>query len=215
MAEAIAAISIVSSIFSLVTFGSDVIKRLSEFRSNVRDLPDCFFHISIQLPLLVDVAQRLYDQAKQDELGIATQKALMPVIQGLYKEVKKLDDVLRKVLPSVRASNWERGIKAVKSIGVQKEVEGFAAVLRDYVSNLTAFQATHNGDLIRDLLILLKDHGLTSPSVEMSMSRKPAWMVMYDTDEDFIGRDKIIEKIRLQFKDQRRRVAIAGIGGVG
>ena len=215
MAEAIAAISIVSSILSLVTFGDTVIKRLNEFMSNVQDLPECFSHISIQLPLLVDVAQRLYEQGKQDEIGAPTQRALLPVIQGLCTEIKKLDDVLQRVLPSAKASTWQKGVKAIKSIGLQKDVEGFAAVIRDYVSNLTAFQATHNGDLIRDLSILLKNQGLTTSTVALPASSKAVWMVMYDIDEDFIGRDGIIETIQLQFEGQRRRVAVAGIGGVG
>jgi hypothetical protein len=44
--------------------------------------------------------------------------------------------------------------------------------------------------------------------------RKPYFMVRYQTDDDFIGREEIMEEISQRFK-RKNRVAIAGMGGVG
>ena len=215
MAEAWVAINLASSILTLIEFGAKVVKRLDEFKTNVNNLPQSFSHISAQLPLLVDIANRLHAQACQDELNATTRCALVPVVKGLTGEIQNLDAVLLKVLPAARASTWEKGVKAVKSFAAQKSVDEFAAVIRDYVTNLTAFQATHNADLIRSLVSLIKDHSSIPPAFEPIKTRKPLWMISYDSDDHFVGRDEVIEAIRRQFEDGKCRVALTGIGGVG
>jgi hypothetical protein len=127
----------------------------------------------------------------------------------------QLDSVLVKVLPSAKASTWEKGIKAVRSLKAQKTVDDFASVIDRYISNLTVYQTTHNGDLIKTLIKLIE--GMNSPQlqdVQVAPPRKPYFMVRYQTDEDFIGREEIVEEIRRRF-GRKNRVAIAGIGGVG
>lgn len=157
MAEAIAVIGFVSAIASLADYGEKLIKRLNEFRRNVRDLPQSFLHISVQLPLLVDIIRRLHDQSKQGELSPDTQNLLEPVLDCVSQEIRKLDAVLGKILPSADASAWEKSVKALKSVGAQKDVDEFAAIIRDYVASLAAFQTTHNSDLIRRLGVFLTE----------------------------------------------------------
>ena len=162
MAEAIAVIGFVSAIASLADYGEKIVKRLNEFRKNVRELPQSFLHISVQLPLLVDIIHRLHDQSKQGELTPDTQNLLEPVLDCLSQEIQKLDAVLGKILPSVDASAWEKSVKALKSVGAQKDVDEFAAIIRDYVASLTAFQTTHNSDLIRRLGVFLTEQSSLS-----------------------------------------------------
>ena len=157
MAEAIAVIGFISVVATLADCGERIVKRLNEFRRNAKELPQSFLHISIQLPLLVDIIHRLHDQSKKGELTPETENLLKPVLDGLYQEVQKLDAVLGKILPSADASTWEKSVKALKSVGAQKDVDEFAAVIRDYVANLTAFQTTHNSDLIRRLAVFLAE----------------------------------------------------------
>ena len=40
-------------------------------------------------------------------------------------------------------------------------------------------------------------------------------MLEYDSDEDFIGRDEIMNAIETRFAARVNRVAVTGIGGVG
>jgi hypothetical protein len=214
MAEAIAVISFVSAVWSLADFGMGVVKRLNEFKTNVHDLPQTFLHISDQLPLLIDTVNRLHDQAKDGHLSPQTEKALGPVVEGVHAQLTQLDSVLVKVLPSAKASTWEKGLKVVRSLKAQKTVDNFASVIDRYVSNLTAYQTTQNGDLIKTLINLIER--MNSPQlqgVQVAPPRK-LFMVRYQTDEDFIGREEIMEEIRRRF-GRKNRVAIAGIGGVG
>lgn len=212
MAEAIAVIGFVSAVWSLADHGTKVVKRLNEFRANVRDLPQSLIHISDQLPLLIDTVNRLHNQSRDGNLSSATEKALQPVVNGIHAQVVKLDSLLAKVLPSAKASTWEKGLKAVKSVGYQKAVDEFAEVIDRYVLNLAAYQTTFNGELIKTLISLIEQRSSQQP--QMVQPRKPCFMVRYQTDADFIGRDNLMEDIKQGFKT-KNRVVIAGISGVG
>jgi hypothetical protein len=212
MAEAIAVISFVSSVCSLVDFGTRVVKRLNEFRTNVHGLPQTFLHISDQLPLLIDTVNLLHRQANDGHLSPQAEIVLRPVVEGILAQLTQLDSVLVKVLPSAKASTWEKGIKAVRSLKTQRTVDDFASVIDRYVSNLTIYQTTHNSDLIKTLIERMNSSQLHD--VQVAPRRKPYFMVRYQTDEDFIGRGEIMEEIRRRF-GRENRVAIAGMGGVG
>jgi hypothetical protein len=106
-------------------------------------------------------------------------------------------------------------------------VEGFASVIDRYISNLTVYQTTHNGDLTKNLIDLVERTNLQRPQVaqatqatratqitQATVPRKPYFMVRYETDEDFTGRGDIIEEIGQKF-ESRGWVAIAGMGSVG
>jgi hypothetical protein len=214
MAEAVAIISFVSAVSSLADYGWRVVRRLNEFRKTVNDLPQCFHHISVQLPLLVEIVEHFRRQAQDEDLSPKIEEVLSPVVEGLRKEITKLDAVLLKVLPSANASTWEKSIKAIKSVAVEKTVEDFASVIRDYVSSLTTYQMTQNSDELKLLAGMLKDQTL-APSTRQSLPRKPIWMMTYDSEEHFVGRDQTMNEIKRQFDMGRSRVAITGIGGVG
>lgn len=155
MAEAIV-VSLVSAVWSLADFGTQVVKRLNEFRTNVRDLPQSLIHISDQLPLLIDTVNRLHNRANDGNLSSATEQALHPVVNGIHAQVTKLGSILAKVLPSARLSTWEKGLKAIKSLGYHKAVDEFASVIHRYVLNVAAYQTTFNGELIKTLINLIE-----------------------------------------------------------
>jgi hypothetical protein len=48
----------------------------------------------------------------------------------------------------------------------------------------------------------------------MRTGQKSCFMIPFDRDRNFIGREDVIEKIEQRFESQSR-VALAGIGGVG
>jgi tetratricopeptide (TPR) repeat protein len=215
MAEAIAVISFVSAVYSLADFGTRVVKRLNEFRTNVHGLPQTFLHVSDQLPLLIDTVNLLHRQANDGHLSPQAEIVLRPVVEGILAQLTQLDSVLVKVLPSAKASTWEKGIKAVRSLRIQKTVDDFASVIDRYVSNLTIYQTTHNSDLIKTLINLIERMNSSQlHDVQVAPRRKPYFMVRYQTDEDFIGREEIMEEISRRF-GRKSRVAIAGMGGVG
>lgn len=215
MAEAIAVISFVSALFALADYGTKVLQRLNECKTSVRDLPRSFSHIRNQLPLLIGTVNDLRSRANAGGLSPETETALRLVVEGILAEVKGLNSILVKVVPSNTASNWEKGLKAIKSLGYQKTVDDFASVIEGYVSNLTLYQATYNGDLIKILINLVEQKSSRRPQeVQVTLRRKPCFMVRHQIDEDFVGREEIMEEIQRRFRTINR-VAITGLSGVG
>lgn len=216
MAEAIAVISFVSAVSGLVSFGWDVSKRLNEFRKNVRELPEAFKHIDIRLPFLLETLDRLKTQAKPGDIVF-----LDPVVVGLQGQLQRLREVLDKVLPSAKASTWEKGLKAVKSLHYEKVVEEFDAVIERYISDLTLFQTTSNGRFLEELQHLVEKTSqlqLAATTQPLPPAKSPKakaiFEIPFDPDTDFIAREEVIRTIEERFKTSNR-VALAGIGGVG
>ena len=132
MAEAIAALALLSSIAQVVDFGTRVVKRLDEFRTNVSGLPESFQHMSNRLPLLVAVVEILHRRTAEGDFDSKTQQDLDRIIRAVQRELEDLDALLRNVLPSARASTWEKGLKAVKSVKAQKSAEHYASTTQEY-----------------------------------------------------------------------------------
>ncbi|MCJ1345259.1 hypothetical protein MMC31_003465, partial [Peltigera leucophlebia] len=134
MAEAIAVISFVSAVWSLADHGTKVVKRLNEFKTNVRDLPQSLIHISDQLPLLIDTVNRLHNHREG-------------------------------ATASATASTWEKGLKAVKSVGYQKAVDEFAEVIDRYLDRAKELPTTPNGTAKEALLHDIKQRFKTKNRV--------------------------------------------------
>jgi hypothetical protein len=58
--------------------------------------------------------------------------------------------------------------------------------------------------------------GISQPlKLDTETQREPCFMVKFDQDENFIGREEIIIEIDKRLMAGQHRVAITGIGGVG
>jgi hypothetical protein len=195
MAEALAIIGLVSSIVQFVDFGSKIVERLQDFHSSVNEVPKAFRDIKVELPLLLDTLKRTQAQAESGAISKETQEALLPVVEGCRSQVELLDNILIKALPKPGDSSWRRGIMVFSSAIQEKNVEQITSTLRKYVQTLTYHQAT-------------------GPTKLALRPTKPCFIMPFDRDQDFIGRKDIIQEIVARFHSQRR-VALAGIGGVG
>jgi len=205
MAE-LAAIGLASSIVSFVDFGIKTLVRLREFQSaiSLSEDPKPYRDIRIELPLLIDALRRTKEQAENGQISEDTAYSLMPVIQGCYDQIRQLDQMLQ-ALPNAQDSSWKRGIKAVASIGKEKKFLEVVQTLKEYVQFLTYHQAVT---------------GSLSPPLEVprSLRRRSAiesvFLVPFERDEMFVGRSDLVSEIDKRLK-AHRRVALAGIGGVG
>lgn len=215
MAEAIVVLGLLASASQLIEYSAVVIKRLHDFMTNVKELPSSFIHINNQLPILISIVNSLRRRVSSGDFTLQTEHDLKRVIDGLDKELKGLDAVLCKTLPSARASTWEKGVKAVKSVAAQKSVDNFASVIQDYVTSLNAFQIAHNSDQIKTLITSIDEQHRQRQSSNPRPVRKPIWMLEYDSEEDFVGRDEIMKAMEQRFAAMANRVVITGIGGVG
>jgi hypothetical protein len=195
MAEALAIIGLVSAIVQFVDFGSKIVERLQDFYSSVNEVPKAFRDVKVELPLLLNTLKRTQAQAESGALSKETQEALLPVVEGCRSQVELLDSSLVKSLPKLGDSSLRRGMTAFLSVGQEKKVEQITTTLRKYVQTLTYHEAT----------------GATRLAIQPS---KPCFIMPFDRDLNFVGREDILQEIESRFKNQRR-VALAGIGGVG
>ena len=224
MAEAFAIVGLVQAALSLVSYGGKIVKRMDEFNHNVKGLPESFGKIRDRLPLLLRTVEILQGQASRSELNANTEPLLIPVLDGLRKDIISFDETLLKVLPSPHASNREKIAKAIKSVGIQKKIDEFWSSIQDYINTLTAFQHANNANSLRELMAMVEgrlDRPAEPPTYEASVpsvpkpKRNPVWMVKYDLEEDFVGRDDIMTTIEKQLTENNHRASLAGIGGVG
>ncbi|KAL9018070.1 MAG: hypothetical protein Q9185_004603 [Variospora sp. 1 TL-2023] len=197
MAEAIAAISFVSAVISLVDAGSRVLSRLHEFSEASQEIPESFKHLNAQLPIVLDGLRRTEARAKAGHVDKRTQEALIPTIQGCRDRVADLYDILEDVLPSKKDSSFDRAIKAAKSLSKDKKVQKLLKDIDSYLTSLT-FHNT-SGD---------------APTGRRDVPVRRINMTPADRDKNFVDRPDIFRALDVTMKEYGR-AAVAGIGGVG
>ena len=209
MAEALAVISLVSDIVQFVDFGTKVLNRLDEFKSDINEVPKTFRSIKAQLPLIVDTLKRTQKQADAGHFNDVTANALKPVVYGCLEQVKLLERILYKNVPAEKTSSWQRRLLAIKSLAHDNEVQQINSRLEHYIHLLTFHQATSNSEL------LIRETPQLSTGSPVNLPRKLVFMVPFHRDDMFVGRAEILNEIKLKLNKQQRRAVLAGIGGVG
>lgn len=137
MAEALAVVGIVANIVQLVTFGSQVLKRLEEYQSKLGDIPEAFRHIKAELPVLLDALRQTQSAIDAGSIPDESKTALLPAVEGCRVQIKLLDEVIAKALPASSDSWARRGRKALGSLRYDAKVERITAVIRGYIQTLT------------------------------------------------------------------------------
>ncbi|MCJ1246054.1 hypothetical protein MMC30_003258 [Trapelia coarctata] len=207
MAEALAAAGLASSIVQFITFSCQLVERLKEFQSSIQEVPKTFRDISVQLPLLVDTLGKTKAQADSRQVTWETASALKPVVEGCLEQIKSLEDILTKTIPGQESSAWDRRFKALSSLRHDKAVQRISSALQSYIQYLTYHEASHKASILAAPQELI-----TEPD---GLQQKTCFMVKYDQDPNFVGREDIINEIDRRFALRQRRVALTGIGGVG
>ena len=142
MAEALVVVGIAANIVQLVDFGSKILHRLNEFQSNVGDVPESFRHIKAELPVLLDALQRTKEAIEAGSVRDETKNALRPAINGCQEQIKSLDEVLLKALPTSGDSRIKRVRKAIEmSLRYDSKVEKITAIIKEYIQTLTFYCA--------------------------------------------------------------------------
>jgi len=160
--------------------------------------------------LLIDTLNRTQRQAKAGHVSETTAAALKPLIDACSDEIKALQTVLDKNLPSPKSSSLQRGLLALSSLTHDKDVKRIMAKLENHIRLLTFHQSASNSD---ELLILrLSSQTNSTPPHQ---SRKPIFMMPFDPDDTFVGRQDVLDNVRQKLNASRRRAVLSGIGGVG
>jgi hypothetical protein len=147
MAEALFVVGIVASIVQLVDFSSRVLDRLDEFQSSLKEVPRSFRHIKAELPVLRDTLQQTKDAIDTGSIRDETKTALTPAIEGCMEQVRSIDALLTKTLPTSNDSRLKRGTKAFWSLHQDAKVESIMKILRGYIATLTFYYAAVSSNL--------------------------------------------------------------------
>jgi hypothetical protein len=146
MAEALAVVSVIASIAQLVDLSFRIVERLKDFQSKAGDLPECFKHISVELPVLIHTLNKTKEDIEAKHVKDATRQAILPAIEGCITEIKSLDIILNKALPGPGDSKIRRSGKAVLStLRYDSKVEKITRTIRNYVGTLTYYHAASSG----------------------------------------------------------------------
>lgn len=204
--DPLSAIGLAAAIAQFVELAARVVERVSDFSSSVHQVPQAFRRIHTELPLIIDCLERIKAHDEKGVLVKSTREALRPVIQECFEETGRLNEILIKAIPSADASSWERKKKAITSLGSDKKVEQIADALGKYISTLTLHQVLANAS--------------AAPTVEEPAPSysKPVWLVPFDKNSLFVGRNGIFEAIAasLKVKDgSQPKAALCGLGGIG
>lgn len=141
MAEALAIVSIVSSIVQLADFGSKVLKRLHEYQTSVGDIPKSFQAIKRELPILLDTLEQTKLSAESGKLRQETKFALQPIVEGCLSNVESLNGILDKDLPLTGDSLSRKSRKAFASFRHDGRVNKIIAEIQSHVRALTYYHA--------------------------------------------------------------------------
>lgn len=233
MAEGLAIVGLVSAIVQLTNFGTKIVKRLHEFQEEVNDCPKAFQDIQDRLPLIVELMREIKAQIDAGQVSCTSQEMMFPVIQRCLTQVEVLDNQLIKAMPRFDDSSWRRGKKAFFSVVRQAEVERIDSALKDNFNLLVQVRTMQSVTSQRRWdhqssqrhavqLTVASQHNTfvvetrspKSPELRRVIDPEPVFMLSFSRDTKFQGRDEIIEALNHRFLSQRR-VAIAGLGGVG
>ena len=199
MAEALALVGLASSIVQFVAFSATVIDRLRDFQQRVGEVPKAFQAITIELPLLL----KALEQTNKQPTAINGSQELKPIlnniVQDCHAQIELLNEILDKTLPDPSDDSLRRGRKAFRSLRQEGKVKQIKKTLSKHIQLLTYY---HTSGL--PVLQAGSDIAVT----------KAHFLIPFVRDECFINRGEIIEEIQQKFGTQRR-VALAGIGGVG
>lgn len=151
MAEAIAVVSLVSTIVQLVDFGTKLINRLDEFAKATEDVPLSFRSIKSQLPLAIITLRQVEEQARSGRVSDTAAQALKPVIVNSLDETKTLMTFLDSAVPVGSFSTLQKRLQALKSLRYDKKVEKCAERLQANILGLIFHQTTNHSDVVEQI----------------------------------------------------------------
>lgn len=88
MAEVAAAIGLAASIVQLISFGSQVIGRLQDYRSKAKETPAVFLDISVQLPLLIADLRVTKERAEKQALPPDVTDSVSAIVRSCETHIK-------------------------------------------------------------------------------------------------------------------------------
>jgi hypothetical protein len=210
-AEALAVIGIIANIIAIVDFSTKIYDRAKSFSGDLKEVPEEFREVRSLLPLISKCLDSTLSRAEFGEIDEATCKVLRPVLENCQIKIEELRKIFEDVLPAEGASKWTRVRKAISSVGKDKKAKSIITKIWEDVKAL-AYHHASEGATAAQLQSYAEK--VSTRSISTVPVRSACFMVRYQQEDHFIGRDGIMKEIEQRF-ETKNRVAIAGIGGVG
>ncbi|KAH6609152.1 short-chain dehydrogenase [Trichoderma cornu-damae] len=204
--DPVTAAGLAGAILQFVELGAKVAKRVADFSSAIDGIPRAFKQIRTELPSILDGLKRIQRNIDAGLIDKEAQEALVPVVTGCLAEAEQLDRLLEKALPIAGDSSWERKLKAFKSLAYDKKIEEIAESLDGYTKTLVFHQVIDGFGSVR-----------AEPHQPPPYS-DPFWLVPFDRNPSFVGRDEIFADIDQAFtvgEGSQPKAALCGLGGIG
>lgn len=141
MAEIAAVTGLVASIVQLVDFATKIIERLNDFHRIGREAPKTFRNLKIELPLLCEALQHIDRKIDAGFIQDGSRTAILSVVNDCWKQVKELNTIITKILPTDGDSARTRVKKTVASLRQEAKVKHIAETLHGYITTLTLYHA--------------------------------------------------------------------------
>src|SRR3954452_25246559 len=94
MAETLATVGVAAAIVQLVHIGTAVVKRIHEFVSSAQDVPDSLKATADQLPVMIDICQRIISDGVDEE-----DTTLLNLVKGCTECVQEQANLITSLLP--------------------------------------------------------------------------------------------------------------------
>ena len=224
MAEAVAAVSLVASIVSLVDFGSKIASRIKEFKSRTTSLPASFQNLADQLPLLNQVLEKIRIRASVGGLNEADASTILPVVESTLSYVRSLYDILKKTLLKGNSSSLDRIVIALKSLAHDDEIVRLLDKIRGNVQLLVFAQSIDHSDIHDHVIRILSQIDAFPRSTNLAPSQYSQGLNLGNAPlierDYFIGRTAELAWLEAHLTPRcsppsQQIVSIAGMGGLG
>ncbi|KAJ4253862.1 hypothetical protein NW762_010258 [Fusarium torreyae] len=197
-------IGFAAAIVQLIEVSTKITKRLIEFNSgDLENEPPKFFKkIMNILPIITEGLRSL--QSNIDHISPDAQDSLRAVVQDCYKDILELHNILDKVLPSTKASSWEKIRKVVASLKYEKDVEEISQGVDRSIEALNFYQIAK----------ISQNCQVEQPS----STQKTYWIVPFDRNPSFVNRSAVFDEIQKAFEVEegvQPKAALYGLGGIG
>jgi tetratricopeptide (TPR) repeat protein len=200
MADPITVFGAVASAVQLADVAFRVVSRIQEYCKPTNDVPLSLQQLSIQLPLLVELCNRY-----QDLQTTADKSKIDAILDQCIVQVRGLEALIDKVLPSDNDTLGRKTWKAIGSVRIERKVAEYQKMLETYKTllslslNVLTFNVVQSGD-------------------SATTSRDTLYYFPTPESGKFIGRTALLDSIRecIKFGAQDPRVVVlVGLGGQG
>jgi hypothetical protein len=221
MAEALAVVSIIANIISLVDITVEIYDAAKGFGDIVDTLPKMYREARDRLPLILDTLEKTKENAEAGNIDNETCKVLKPVLVQCSANVETLQALFKDIVPAQNASALRVGYKAASGVFHKTKVEAVMKRILEDVNILVSYHVVR-GATKEQVAEIAKAISQLSVVVTKAppIPDSPAlvFLMPLSASEDMLlGRETCMKWLdsKLCVAGNHCRAALLGLGGIG